>query len=126
MSASEPLPAPLALIAEDEPLIMMETADLLGDLGYPVLEARTAAQALTALNDHPDICLLVTDVQMPGPMQGFELSRVVHATQPDMRIIVCSGQIRPSADDLPPNALFVDKPLGANVLARTLQKLQPV
>lgn len=119
-----PSPArPLALVAEDEPLIMMETVDLLEERGFDVLEAYRADKALALLEENPKVVLLVTDVQMPGPMNGFGLAREAHRRYPKLSIVVCSGQVQPGANELPGAALFIGKPLSAKVLRETLQQL---
>lgn len=122
-TASPVSAAPLALVVEDEPVILMETADLLADSGFASLEAASAVQALQQLADHPAVVLLVTDVQMPGPMQGFELAREARRLYPSLAIIVCSGHATPRIGDLPEASLFIDKPLGAQALRRGLERL---
>ncbi|WP_342154650.1 response regulator [Methylorubrum sp. SB2] len=113
-------PGPIALVVEDEPLIMMETSDLLADRGFVPIEANNAADALRQLAAHPNVVLMVTDVQMPGRMQGFELAHEAHRLYPSLAIIVCSGQRTPAAGDIPKIAHFIDKPLSAAVLAKSL------
>lgn len=121
MTATAPEPD-LALVVEDEPLILMETADLIQDAGYAVLEAHNAEQALALIRQRSAIVLMVTDVNMPGRMKGFELARMVQAAYPQIAIIVCSGQLSPAAGDLPAKATFLRKPLSAKILAPVLRR----
>lgn len=123
-TAASVSPAALALVVDDEPLILMETADLLTDSGFAPLEANSAAQALKQLAANPGVVLLITDVQMPGRMQGFELAREARRLYPSLSIIVCSGQASPGASDMPEGALFIDKPLGVQALSRGLTALK--
>jgi CheY-like chemotaxis protein len=66
------LPIPVALVVDDEPLIRMDTTDMVVDEGYHVLEARTADEAFAFLKQHSSLKLIVTDVQMPGDMDGIQ------------------------------------------------------
>src|ERR1700733_13679651 len=57
---------PVALVVDDEELLRMSAAGLLGDHGFDVIEDQKAAAALRELEAHPDVWLLFTDIQMPG------------------------------------------------------------
>ncbi len=59
----------IALVAEVDPVVRMEAADILGDAGFDVLEASTVPLALAHLEGSAEVALLVTDVAMPGPVQ---------------------------------------------------------
>ena len=58
------------LVVEDEGIIRMFAAGALQDAGYQVLEAQDAAEPLEILARNPEISLLVTDVRMPGELDG--------------------------------------------------------
>jgi response regulator RpfG family c-di-GMP phosphodiesterase len=68
---------PIALVVDDEPLILLDTSDIVMDAGYQVVEANTADQALAYLETHAVFDLLVTDIQMLGSMDGIALARYV-------------------------------------------------
>lgn len=70
-------PAAKILIVEDEPLIRMDLADMLEELGYSVLEAANADEAIAILESEPAVTAVVTDVDMPGTMDGLALTFVV-------------------------------------------------
>jgi len=79
------------LVAEDDPLLLPLTRDLLTKLGYCVLEARDAAEALAvARGHHGDIHLLVSDVVMPRG-GGFQLAQQLLAERPGLRVLYVSG-----------------------------------
>ncbi|TKW73730.1 MAG: response regulator, partial [Bradyrhizobium icense] len=59
------------LIVEDEQLIRMDAADMIRDLGFKVLEAANADQAIALLETNLDIAAVFSDVQMPGSMDGL-------------------------------------------------------
>lgn len=102
--------APVALLVDDDAIVRMEAADLLGEAGFSVIEAWSAASALDLLERRGDIRLLFTDVCMPGPDDGFGLARTVAERWPAIRIVVMSGPMTPRPHDLPAHALFLDKP----------------
>ena len=80
------------LLIEDEPLIRLGTSAMLEDAGYQVLEACDASEALIMLSLHPEICVVLTDVQMPGSMNGLELVGIIHIAYPAIKSIVTSGR----------------------------------
>ena len=100
----------LVLIVDDEPLIRMDLADMVEESGYGVLEAADADEAIRLLEAHPAIRILVTDIEMPGSMDGLKLAAAVRERWPPVAIIVTSGRVRPGADELPSEAVFLGKP----------------
>ena len=64
------------LVVDDDPLVRFATVQILADAGFEIIEAEDAAEALAILKNHDQgIDVLVTDVRMPGRMNGFELCR---------------------------------------------------
>jgi len=98
------------LVVDDEPLILMATAASLADAGCRVLEASDADEALAVLEEEPAVDVLVTDVKMPGGMDGFGLARAVAGSRPGIGIVVNSGHATPDESELPEGALFLAKP----------------
>ena len=92
---------PTVLVVEDETLIRMLAADSLADSGYKVLEAADATEALRILEEHDEVAVLFTDVNMPGSIDGFEFARLVRQGWPDVGILVISGKVAPKPGDLP-------------------------
>ena len=78
------------LVVDDEPLIRMTLADCLVDEGYTVLEASNVLEAVAVLGRHR-IDALITDVDMPGSMNGLELAAAVRDRWPPVKIIATSG-----------------------------------
>lgn len=83
------------LIVEDEFLIRMTLSEALMDEGYEVIEAASASEGLDRLTEDRSIGLMMTDIQLPGGMDGVELGRRARALMPDLPIIYVSG--RPDA-----------------------------
>lgn len=119
----ESLPEPIALVVDDEPLILMDTADMISEAGYYVIEARTADDALEFLKRHNSLKLVFTDVQMPGEMDGIGLAQHIGEHWPHICVIVSSGAVMPQAGVLPPTARFLNKPLDQSLVLETLQEL---
>ena len=103
-------PPPAVLIVEDEPMTRMVAADAIADTGLPIREAGDAKEALELLENHSDIGILFTDINMPGPMDGLRLAEQVHEDQPDVELIVTSGATKIEDSDLPDNGTFLAKP----------------
>jgi len=79
------------LIVDDAIEARASLGELLRLRGYTVFEAADADQALTVLNSRLDIGAIITDVQMPGSMDGIALARWVRKTRPLLRVLVLSG-----------------------------------
>lgn len=79
------------LVVEDEILIRMSAIATLQDAGFSVLEAQNSAEALEILARHPEVTIMLTDVRMPGLMDGLALVAQVRSDRPNIRSIVVSG-----------------------------------
>jgi len=98
------------LIVEDEPLIRLGLATAVEEAGYEVVEAGNASEAIRRLEADPAIRLLLTDVDMPGGMDGIALAHHVRDRWPPVRLIVISGKVGVRPGQLPNGARFVSKP----------------
>lgn len=110
------------LVVEDEPLVRMVAADAISDRGIMAWEAGDAAEALEVLDQHPQIGLVVTDVNMPGGMDGLELAEKVSIERPDVEFIVTSGQVHVTDNQLPDHGTFLPKPYRTDQLARLVEE----
>lgn len=108
------------LVVEDEPLIRMDLAVTLQEMGFSILEASNADEAIRLLEANDGIAAVVTDVDMPGTMDGFALAFAVRRRWPPCRLIVVSGHRRPAAGDMPDGSRFIRKPFATIDLQRTL------
>ena len=122
MSRQGPHPLTL-LVVEDESLIRIELADHLSDMGYRVLEAASADAAIGLLEARPEIVAVITDLSMPGSMDGLVLARTVRERWPPCALIMISGHHRPAPSELPPGLRFLSKPVASRSLERTLGEL---
>ncbi len=80
-----------ALVVDDEPDLLEVAATYLKEMGYRVLTAPNGPAAMRTLAGGPPVDLLVTDVIMPGGMNGVKLSRKVRERHPDIRVVFTSG-----------------------------------
>jgi two-component system, response regulator PdtaR len=98
------------LVVEDEILIMIWVEDALRDAGYEVLTAENADEAIRILEADTTICLVFTDIDMPGSMDGLKLAAAVRKRWPPVHIVIASGKHSPTLHEMPPRAVFLSKP----------------
>lgn len=83
---------PRILVAEDEPLLRWSLCDDLRAAGFVVIEARDATEALNVLAVRRDISVLVTDLNMPGPLDGRGLAEKARVSHPEIVIILSTAE----------------------------------
>ena len=117
----------LVLVLDDEQAVATLMCDWAREAGFTVLPASTVKEALTLLASRP-VDLLVSDIVMPGPLDGFALADLVAEVYPATKILLVSGYSRDSAHgrtDLPWPMLV--KPFKMAEFQAALQlSLQPV
>jgi CheY-like chemotaxis protein len=116
----EPKGRGTALLVDDEELVRLSTADMLAELGYEVVEAASAWEALRLLDTGLSPSLLVTDHLMPG-MSGTDLARQVRETRPEVSILVVSGYAE--SEGIEPDLPRLTKPFRKDELATALANL---
>jgi CheY-like chemotaxis protein len=121
--ATDLTPAPGVLIVEDEMILHMRAIDIVEDAGFNPVEAVNADQAISILKSRSDISLLFTDIQMPGSIDGLKLAHAVHDRWPSIKIILVSGQVRPSDAETPAGSRFFGKPPGVEQMITELQAM---
>src|SRR5687767_7367827 len=84
-------PGATILVVEDEVLVRVAAGQYLRGCGFRVLEAVHADEALDILAADPSVQLVFVDVRLPGQHNGVDLARIVHATYPDMSVLLTSG-----------------------------------
>src|SRR6202008_1764421 len=114
---------PTVLVVEDEMLLRMRAVDIVEDAGFTPVEAVNADDALAILESRSDIELLFTDIQMPGSIDGLKLAHAVHERWPLIKIILVSGQAKPSEAERPANSRFFGKPLGVDQMITELRAM---
>jgi CheY-like chemotaxis protein len=79
------------LLVEDEVLVRMSLAEQLHDAGYVVLEASSAQEALDLLWSQR-VRVVLSDIRLPGNLDGVGLARAIRAQYPEVKIMLASGQ----------------------------------
>lgn len=82
------------LVAEDDAFMLMATAETLMEAGFQVILATTADEALQILLGSTPIDLVLTDIRMPGSIDGFDLAHRVRWEWPHMKIVFMSAHLR--------------------------------
>jgi CheY-like chemotaxis protein len=124
-AAGMPVPSTksVVLVVEDEYLIRMDAVEVLERVGFHVIEAINADHAIALLEANSDVALIVTDIQMPGSIDGLRLAAVVKDRWPPIEIIVTSGRVAPVDNDLPHGARFLPKPYTDRALILSVRQL---
>ncbi|MGF9564986.1 response regulator [Neorhizobium sp. BT27B] len=107
------------LLVEDEPLIRMVLAEVLLDEGYDVSIASNVLQAVGVIGRNPAFDALVTDVDMPGGLNGLDLASMVASHAPTTAIIVTSG--RAVTEGIATGWAFIPKPFGVRAVVDQLE-----
>ncbi len=119
-------PQETILLVEDNDGVRAYTKSALEELGYRVLEAADAAQALHVLEGAPRIDLLFTDVVLPGGISGRELADRIVQKQPELPVLFTTGYTRNAIfhhGRLDPNVNLLSKPYTQQDLARKIRQL---
>jgi two-component system, response regulator PdtaR len=116
---------PVVLVVEDEPFVRMQAVVMIEEAGYNVVEACNADEAIAILETREDIRVVVTDIEMPGSMDGIKLARAVRDRWPPIELIITSGRYRVRTNQLPPRAQFMPKPYTPDVLVTAIRTLRP-
>jgi len=99
------------LVVDDEPLLLSLLSEIVSEMGANAITADRADSGLLYLEGHADeIALLVTDVMMPGRLNGFDLAQIVADRWPALPVVLTSGYSGTLHHTLAPNATFIAKP----------------
>jgi PAS domain S-box-containing protein len=114
------------LIVEDEPAVLEVASDIFDSLGYDVVTATDANEAIKVLEANPSIDVLFSDVIMPNGMNGVELSRKAREMRSDLKILLASGYPMSAlpSEGLSAGVSFISKPYRWTELAEKLRGLR--
>ena len=117
-------PRPVVLVVDDEAPIREIERRILDRGGYHVIEASSAAEALTSLEDGKPIDLLIADLDMPE-VSGDEMVRRIRSLRPDLKVLYVTGHIDRLMDTRPlwDGEAFLDKPFSMNGLVEAVTLL---
>jgi CheY-like chemotaxis protein len=110
----------VVLVVEDEPYLRLDTVDLVEEAGFSTVEAANADEAIKILEHRNDIRVVLTDVGLPGSMDGVKLALAIRDRWPPIGLIITSGQLNLNLDDLPLRSRFFAKPYDPMKLVQAL------
>ncbi|HUL06367.1 MAG TPA: PAS domain S-box protein [Candidatus Acidoferrum sp.] len=113
------------LVTEDDPFVRAYVVGSLEDLGYRVIAAQDAREALTHLTQTGDIDLLFTDIVMPGGLNGWELAERAQQIKPSLKLLFTSGyalETLVARGRIHPDTAILNKPYRRPELARRLRE----
>ena len=116
----------VVLVVDDEPVVCMLVSDVLRDQGYEVLEAADSAEGLRFLRSAQRIDLLVSDVGLPGGMNGRQLGDAARLLRPDLKLLFITGYAESAALGncvLDANTQLLTKPFALDVLAARIRAM---
>lgn len=114
------------LVVEDEPQVQSTVIDMLATLGYTVLKANDAQQALAVIASGVRIDLMFTDVVMPGPVRSPEMARQATRLQPHLKVLFTSGYTQNAivhGGRLDPGVELLSKPYSREQLAVKIRQM---
>ncbi|WP_375379694.1 hybrid sensor histidine kinase/response regulator [Pseudomonas benzopyrenica] len=117
------------LVVDDEPTVRMLVTDLLRELGYVIIEAADGAGGLEVLHSDARIDLLVTDVGLPGGMNGRQLADAARVHRPALKVLFITGFAETSLlsdGHLEPGMAILTKPFAVEALAQRVKGLVEV
>jgi CheY-like chemotaxis protein len=113
----------IILLVEDNENVQQAIAAMLKVLGYTVHSAQNGVMALNIAQQSDDIDLLLTDIVLPGDMNGIELSEKIRADQPKLKCLFMSGYAALPNHQIPINGELVGKPFEIESIAIKLREI---
>jgi PAS domain S-box-containing protein len=114
------------LVVDDEPTVRMLVSEVLIDLGYGAIEAKDGVEALEILRSDRRIDLLVTDIGLPGGIDGRQLGAAARSCRPGLRILFITGyphMLRGVPDSVDEGVQALSKPFAVQELALRISAL---
>jgi CheY-like chemotaxis protein len=114
------------LVVDDEPTVRMLVTDVLQELGYSALEAADSATGLKLLQSNTRIDLLVTDVGLPGGMNGRQMADAARVGRPGLKVLFITGYAENAVvgnGHLEPGMAVLTKPFAVDGLAVRIKEL---
>ena len=114
------------LVVDDEPTVRMLVTDILEDLGYTAIEAADSAAGLKVLQSDVRIDLLVTDVGLPGGMNGRQMADAARVGRPGLKVLFITGYAENSLlgnGHLAPGMAVLTKPFAVETMAARIRSM---
>lgn len=116
------------LVVEDEPSIRELVCEVLTDTGYAVLDAANGSAGLRILQSDVSIDLLITDVGLPGAMNGRQMADAARVARPELTILFITGYAETGMvgnGNMEPGMHLLTKPFSLATLRRKVSDLVP-
>lgn len=116
----------IVLIVEDEATVRLLLADVLQELGCTVIEAADSVGGLRILQSNTRIDLLISDVGLPGGINGRQMADAGRMTRPDLKILFITGYAETALlnhGELEPGMSVLTKPFAVDVLSNRVSEL---
>lgn len=114
------------LVVDDEPVVRMSVTEVLNDLGYNAIEAEDGKSGLQVLQSDARIDLLVSDVGLPGGMNGRQMADAARVVRPDLKVLFITGYAENvvfNGGQAERNMHVLTKPFTMDTLARQIKEL---
>ena len=114
------------LVVDDEPTVRMLVLEVLDELGYAALEASDGASGTKILQSSARIDLLITDVGLPGGMNGRQMADAARLSRPKLKVMFITGYAEASIignGALGPDMEVMTKPFSLDVLAQRIEAM---
>jgi PAS domain S-box-containing protein len=114
----------VVLVVDDEPTIRMLVTEVLADAGYAAIEAGDGPEGLKLLQSPAKVDLLITDVGLPGGINGRQLADAARALRPDLKVLFITGYAENAVvgnGRLEPGMQVLTKPFAMDTLAKRIK-----
>ena len=114
------------LIVDDEPTVRMLVTEVLEELGYSAIEAADGVSGLKVLQSDVRIDLLITDVGLPGGVNGRQMTDAARQVRPELKVLFITGYAENAAignSQLEPGMHVLSKPFAMDVLASRIKAI---
>lgn len=112
----------VVLFVEDQPMVRFTTTAQLTDAGFSVIATASGEEALELLNSDRRIDVLLTDLRLPGPVDGWDIAERARQLRPDLPVIYASAYSYVTPRQVP-GSLMLDKPYPPEALLDALDTL---
>ena len=116
----------VVLVIDDDPTVRMLVSEVLADLGYAIIEASDGPAGLKVLDSNARIDLLITDVGLPGGMNGRQVADAARVTRPGLKVLFITGYAENAAigkGGLAVGMYVVTKPFQMEMLAHRIREI---
>ena len=123
---SQAAPRAVVLLVEDEPIVRMLMTEMLSDHGYTVLEAHSGRSGLSVVESGTRLDLLITDVGLPGGMDGRQLADAVRQQRPNLKALFVTGYAESAALEISRREQGIEimiKPFTVDALLAKVQEM---